>query len=114
MTFTVSAGINSTVEINSQSFAATTSLERSREVERVDVTGFGSTSRAFVAGLLGPLEYTVKTYSDPGNLSVGSSYTYQITFAGGSQESGTALVTAFSSSADLEGATVHEITLLDI
>tara|TARA_R100000951_G_scaffold115494_2_gene123756 strand:+ start:131 stop:478 length:348 start_codon:yes stop_codon:yes gene_type:complete len=112
MTFTTAAAINSTVTIDSDSFPAVTSLERSQELDRIDVTGFGSTSRAIIAGLKAPIEYSIRTYSDPAGVAVGASLAYSIQFAGGSSETGTGLITSFGSSADLEGATVHEITLV--
>ena len=117
MTFAISAGINSTVKITdgssvSTEFTATTSVERTQEADRIDVTGFGATSRSTIAGLLSPREYTIRTYSEPAGLAVGVTRAYEITFAGGAAESGSAIVASFSSSADLEGATVHEITLV--
>ncbi len=112
MTYTTAAAINSTVTIDSDSFTAVTSVERTLEVDRIDVTGFGASARTIIPGLVQPREYTIRTYSDPAGVAVGSSYAYNIQFAGGSAETGTGLVASFTSSADLEGAVVHEITLV--
>tara|TARA_R100000353_G_scaffold121097_2_gene86141 strand:- start:282 stop:623 length:342 start_codon:yes stop_codon:yes gene_type:complete len=112
MTSTASAGINSVVTIDSNEFVAATSIETTIEKERIDITGFGDSSRSFTMGLTGPREFTVRTYADPTGLVVGTSYTISITIAGDDAITGTATCVNYNSSADIDGATVHEIGLL--
>ena len=112
MTSTIAAGVNSVVTIDSDTFTAATSVETNIEKERIDVTGFGASARVFVMGLTSAREFTVRTYADPAGLAVGSSYAISIQIAGDSAITGNAVITGFSSSADIDGASVHEITLL--
>lgn len=112
---TIQPGINSTVTINNTSFPAAVSIQGTEENERVDVSGFGNTSRTFVMGLKAANEITVRTYADPEDLVVGTAYANTTIAFGGSngrEITGTATVVTYSSSADVDGATVYEIGLL--
>mgnify|MGYP003151290601 CR=1 FL=1 len=112
---TIQPGINSTVTINNVSFPAAVSIESTEESERIDVTGFGDSVRTFTMGVLAATEITVRTYADPTGLSVGTQYANtSIEFGGanGREISGSPTVVSYSSSADVDGATVYEFTLL--
>ena len=112
MTSTASAGINSVVTIGDDEFVAATSVETTIEKERIDITGFGDSARKFTMGLTGPREFTVRTYADPEGIVIGTPYTISITIAGDDAITGTATCVSYNSSADIDGAAVHEIGLL--
>ena len=114
---TASAGINSVVSLtpdggNPTEFTAATSVETTIEKERIDITGFGDTGRSFTMGLTGPREFTIRTYADPVSVTVGTAYAFSITIAGDSAITGNATCVSYNSSADIDGAAVHEIGLL--
>ena len=109
---TIAAGVNSIVKIDGDTFTAATSVETNIEKERIDVTGFGASARVYVMGLTSAREFTVRTYADAADAAVGDSKSIEITIAGDDMISGTAVITGYSSSADIDGASVHELTLL--
>lgn len=115
----IQPGINSIVSLTTASgaatFSASVSIDSTEENERVDVTGFGDSSRAYVMGIKAATEITIRTYADPHDLAVGEALTAtSISFGGadGRVITGAATVVSYSSSADVDGATVYEIGLL--
>ncbi|MCP4854165.1 MAG: hypothetical protein GY903_06705 [Fuerstiella sp.] len=117
---TIQPGVNSTVSLtvgsNEHVFAAAVSVDAAEEQERIDVTGFGDSVRSYEYGVKAATEITIRTYADPGNLTVGTALTATDISIGGATGgrsfSGAATVVSYSSSADVDGATTYEIGIL--
>ncbi|MCP4504954.1 MAG: hypothetical protein GY826_00980 [Fuerstiella sp.] len=112
---TIQPGVNSSVSLGGTSFPAAVSVDSTEEKERIDITAFGATVRGYAFGVRAATEINIRTYADPGDLSVGDSVATDIKIGGatgGRSFSGTATVVSYSSSADVDGATTYEIGIL--
>tara|TARA_R100000664_G_scaffold19967_1_gene29167 strand:- start:8924 stop:9292 length:369 start_codon:yes stop_codon:yes gene_type:complete len=114
-------GVNSSVSLtptggSATEFSAAVNIDSTEEIERIDVTGFGATSRVFTTGLKAATEVTIRTYADAvDDLAVGDTLSAtSIKFGGSSgyEITGAATVVTYSASADVDGAAVYEIGLL--
>ena len=117
-TLSAAAAANSTVSITVASgdsplpFSATSSLAVSRENARIDVTGFGSGSRTIIAGLAEVVEVTFSTYADVMLKAGDALHLVDIGFASGAAVNGSGVVMSASYSGDVDGAVVHEYTVI--
>lgn len=110
----IQPGVNSTVSLGGDLFEAAVSVDSTEEKERIDITAFGASVRGYAFGVRAATEINIRTYADPGDLSVGDTVTTDIKIGGASGRtfSGNATVVSYSSSADVDGATTHEIGIL--
>tara|TARA_R100000655_G_scaffold35468_3_gene69008 strand:- start:3620 stop:3997 length:378 start_codon:yes stop_codon:yes gene_type:complete len=114
MALTTAPGSNSTFKVNDVLYSATSSMETSAEITRIETTGFGNTGKAFVPGITETPEATVRIFGGTG-LALGTqTTTCELAFASGfkiSSTSGNWHVMSISVSADIESAVEHEYTI---
>ena len=114
MALTTAPGSNSTFAVAGATYAATSSMETSAEITRIETTGFSDTGKKFVTGITETPEATVRIFAGAG-LALGTqSSTCALTFGSGfaiSSTSGNWHVMSLSVSADIESAVEHEYTI---
>ena len=114
MALTTAPGSNSTFVVGSTTYAATSSMETSAEITRIETTGFGDSGKAFVPGITETPEATVRIFAGAG-LALGTqSSTCTLTFGSGFAIAGLGNgwhVMSISVSADIESAVEHEYTI---
>ena len=114
MALTTAPGSNSTFAVGGTTYSATSSMETSAEITRIETTGFGDASKAFVTGVKETPEATVRIFAGGGLLLGTQSSTGILTFASGFSIRGNANgwhVMSISVSADIESAVEHEYTI---
>lgn len=117
MALTTSPGSNSTFTVGTVVYAATSSMETSAEITRIETTGFGDSTKAFVPGIKETPEATVRVFSSSGaaGLLLGTQAgTCELDFASNFKIAGAAggwHVMSISVSADIESAVEHEYTI---
>ncbi len=117
MALTTSPGSNSTFTVGGVAYAATSSMETSAEITRIETTGFGDSNKAFVPGIEETPESTVRIFGtgSAAGLALGTqSAICELTFASGFKIAGAANgwhVMSISVSADIESAVEHEYTI---
>lgn len=115
MALTTAPGSNSTFVVGSTTYAATSSMETSAEITRIETTGFGDSGKAFVPGITETPEATVRIFAGAG-LALGTQTgdACILTFGSGFTirgNSGGWHVMSISVSADIESAVEHEYTI---
>lgn len=114
MALTTSPGSNSTFKVATVAYAATSSMETSAEITRIETTGFGDGGKAFVPGITEAPEATVRIFGGTG-LALGTqTTTCELAFASGfkiASTSGGWHVMSISVSADIESAVEHEYSI---
>lgn len=117
MALTTSPGSNSTFKVATVAYAATSSMETSAEITRIETTGFGDGGKAFVPGIKETPEATVRIFGtgSSSGLALGTqSSICELAFASGFKIVGNANgwhVMSISVSADIESAVEHEYTI---
>jgi len=114
MALNTAPGSNSTFTVDGSAYAATSSMETSAEITRIETTGFSSNTKQFVTGITETPEATVRVFAGPG-LALGTQTTAcALTFGSGfaiSSASGGWHVLSISVSADIESAVEHEYSI---
>ena len=114
MALSTAPGSNSTFKVAGVTYSATSSMETSAEITRIETTGFGNAGKAFVPGITETPEATVRIFGGNG-LALGTqSTTCELAFASNfkiASTSGGWHVMSISVSADIESAVEHEYTI---
>ncbi len=112
-------GANSTIKFKwltaDQSYvtmSATSTVNFTREQARIDVTGFGDSSRKVIKGLLEVVEITFSTYADVLLVPGDEMEVFEVLLGSGADLEGSAIVLNGTYSGDVDGACSHEYTVV--